>query len=113
MGGLLRYINEKYPGAHQPGVNYVSVIAQSVQGGLDQLNFAGILASGSYTALAGDGRAVGDGITPVAAAALKGANNIVVSGDNPVYHSNFIGPVRIALYPGMVASTSSNSGTTS
>ena len=102
--GLLRYINKNYPGAHQPGVKYVSVISESVQGvSGSNLNLAGILAAGSYTALAGDTRAVGDGIIPVAAATLEGATNIVLGGGDsaigPVYHSNFIGPLRAASLP--------------
>ncbi len=101
--GLLRYINTKYPGAHIPGVNYVSIITESVKGGLVEGNPVGLLASGSYTALAGDGGASGDGIIPVSAATLSGATNIILGGRDsvtgPVYHSNFIGPVRIPNLP--------------
>ena len=101
--GLLRYINTKYPGAHIPGVNYVSIITESVKGGLVGPNPAGLLASGSYTALAGDGGASGDGLIPVSAATLSGATNIILGGEGsvtgPIYHSNFIGPVKVANLP--------------
>ena len=109
--GLLKYVNERFPGAHREpdGVRYVAVGAGSVRGALPFALPFGLGGGGgedaadggrdddgdgvawleralgwaSYFALCGDGGARGDGITPLAGALLEGegVRHVVLDGD--------------------------------
>lgn len=68
----LGFVNETYPGAFYPDVKYICVAGRAVPG---QANW---IAYQSYKLTIGEGEAWGDGITPIAAAHLPGANNIVI-----------------------------------
>jgi len=95
--GLLTYINTNFPGAHERGVDYVSVIGKAVTGELAlTASPEQVLASLSYGALCGNGKSEGDGIIPIKTATLAGARNIVVESAK---HSNFIPtPFRQAIF---------------
>eukprot|EP00547_Thalassionema_nitzschioides_P018739 CAMPEP_0194253880 /NCGR_PEP_ID=MMETSP0158-20130606/30852_1 /TAXON_ID=33649 /ORGANISM="Thalassionema nitzschioides, Strain L26-B" /LENGTH=557 /DNA_ID=CAMNT_0038991723 /DNA_START=41 /DNA_END=1711 /DNA_ORIENTATION=+ len=92
--GLLKYINDRWPGAYfSPSIQYTCVASSAVTGkvGLDLDN---LLAFASYFALIGQGDVDGDGITPVGGALLDGAKSIVLdnnNGDNnPIYHADVL-----------------------
>jgi hypothetical protein len=90
--GLLKYITERYPGAYEKNVKYYTVIGTGTQGRLGFGNslidtIESLLGYISYSVLAGDGNTKGDGLIPVEAAKLKGAELITV---NNVKHSDFI-----------------------
>lgn len=87
--GLLTYINDRYPGAHEAkaGVQYVSVAGASVTGQKLSFKIEEFVAFVSYLFLSGKGDVSGDGIIPVETASLSGAKQIVVDG---VQHSNYI-----------------------
>ncbi|MCS6959345.1 MAG: lipase [Pseudanabaenaceae cyanobacterium SKYGB_i_bin29] len=70
----LGFVNENYPGAFHPEVRYVCVAGEAVKGEDSWLAYQ------SYKLTIGDGNSSGDGITPVAAAHLAGATNIVIPG---------------------------------
>ena len=78
--GLLRFVEERYPGAHfaKDGLRYLTVGSKAVTGQLpfaegNERKLEGILALASYLPLCGDGYTVGDGITPLSCAHLDGA----------------------------------------
>lgn len=77
----LDFVNQTYPGAFHPGVRYVCLAGKSVYG---QKTMSGWFTYNSYVLTAGAGDCWGDGITPIAAAHLEGAKNLVVEA---VYHS--------------------------
>jgi triacylglycerol esterase/lipase EstA (alpha/beta hydrolase family) len=77
----LDFVNQTYPGAFYPQIRYVCVAGKAVYG---QRRPGQWLAYSSYKLTCGEGNGWGDGITPVAAAHLEGAKNIVLEG---VYHS--------------------------
>jgi triacylglycerol esterase/lipase EstA (alpha/beta hydrolase family) len=90
----LNFVNQTYPGAFHTDVRYVCVAGQSVQGQRWGGGWQGWLAQSSYQLTCGTGGCWGDGITPIAAAHLDGAQNIVVAGaghspkrDRPWYGS--------------------------
>ena len=90
--GLLKYITEKYPGAYEKKVKYYSVIGSVTKGnigiGSGLLNtIQELLAYISYKVLSGNGSEEGDGLIPITAAALPGAELIKVRS---AYHSDFI-----------------------
>lgn len=101
--GLLRYVDERYPGAFLPKVQYTSVVGTGVGGALpwDAAEGAGAAAGGgfapkaleslvgftSYLPLSGDGEQLGDGIVPVSIGVLPGSREVLLDG---VRHANFV-----------------------
>jgi pimeloyl-ACP methyl ester carboxylesterase len=75
----LGFVNDNYPGAFHPNVKYVCVAGKSVYG---EKKLSGWLAYSSYELTCGVGNTWGDGITPIEAAHLDGAENLVVEGAN-------------------------------
>jgi len=84
--GLLKYVNDRWPGAHWDDIKYTCIASKGVAGEL-KLNLDSILGYVSYFALIGDGGVEGDGITPVKAALLEGAESIVL---DDVYHADVL-----------------------
>ena len=84
--GLLKYINDRWPGAFWEDIKYTCVASTSVSG---KLEFAldSALAYASYFALSGQGDVPGDGITPVQGALLEGAESIVL---DDIFHADVI-----------------------
>ncbi|MEN9234105.1 MAG: hypothetical protein Q6J44_06100 [Gloeomargarita sp. DG02_4_bins_56] len=74
----LEFVNSRYPGAYHPEVQYICIAGEAVQGRKWTLAYE------SYRLTVGKGEVWGDGITPVAAAHLEGAENITLPG---VWHS--------------------------
>ncbi|MFN3359836.1 MAG: esterase/lipase family protein [Pseudanabaenaceae cyanobacterium] len=68
----LGFVNDNYPGAFHPEVRYVCVAGEAIPGRKSWLAYQ------SYKLTIGEGDTRGDGITPVAAAHLDGATNIVI-----------------------------------
>ena len=77
----LDFVKINYPGAFHPQVRYVCAAGKSVFG---KRGFGTWLAYKSYELTVGKGETWGDGITPVEAAHLDGAENLVLEG---VWHS--------------------------
>ncbi|MDB9315413.1 hypothetical protein PN462_20025 [Spirulina sp. CS-785/01] len=77
----LDFVNQSYPGAFYPQVKYVCVAGKAVYG---QRRLGSWLAYSSYEITCGVGNCWGDGITPIVAAHLEGAENLTLEG---VYHS--------------------------
>lgn len=77
----LDFVKIHYPGAFHPQVRYVCVTGRAVFG---KRSFGTWLAYKSYELTVGKGDTWGDGITPVEAAHLDGAENLVLDG---VWHS--------------------------
>jgi triacylglycerol esterase/lipase EstA (alpha/beta hydrolase family) len=73
----LDFVNDHYPGAFHPTVQYVCVAGKSVYG-IKKLGQW--LAYSSYELTSGQGSTWGDGIIPIASAHLDGAKNLVVDG---------------------------------
>jgi pimeloyl-ACP methyl ester carboxylesterase len=75
-------VNELFPGALHPGIRYLCVAGDAVDGA----------SSGRvrrrYERFGGDGRVGGDGKVPVQSALLPGAESLVLDG---VYHGRFFG----------------------
>ena len=84
----LDFVNQTYPGAHHaPAVRYLCVAGRAIAGAPNpwrQRAPGAWLAYQSYGITSGDGRAWGDGITPIAAAHLAGADNHTLDG---IWHS--------------------------
>ncbi len=77
----LDFVNNNYPGAFYPSVRYICVAGKTIFGEY----FSGKwLAYSSYQQTCGVGNTWGDGITPIVAAHLEGAENIVIEN---VFHS--------------------------
>ncbi|MBE9099556.1 esterase/lipase family protein [Vacuolonema iberomarrocanum] len=76
----LDFVKDNYPGAFYPNVRYICVAGKSIQGSRWRSWFA----YSSYEQTCGDGDRWGDGITPIEAALLDGAENHVL---DHVYHS--------------------------
>jgi triacylglycerol esterase/lipase EstA (alpha/beta hydrolase family) len=76
----LDFVQQTYPGAFYPDVNYVCVAGKALYGKRPTNWFA----YNSYQLTSGEGNCWGDGITPVAAAHLEGATNLTLEG---VMHS--------------------------
>jgi pimeloyl-ACP methyl ester carboxylesterase len=74
----LDFVNTEYPGAYHPDIEYICIAGQAVQGRKGTLTYE------SYRLTCGQGDVWGDGITPVMAAHLAGAENITLAG---VWHS--------------------------
>jgi len=77
----LDFVSQNYPGAFYSDVRYVCIAGKAVFG---QRSWKTWLAYNSYTLTCGDGNCWGDGITPISAAHLDGAENLVF---DDVYHS--------------------------
>ncbi|ABA22355.1 conserved hypothetical protein [Trichormus variabilis ATCC 29413] len=73
----LDFVNNNYPGAFYQNVRYVCVAGKTVFG---ERRRGGWLAYSSYQLTCGTGNTWGDGITPIAAAHLIGAENLVIEG---------------------------------
>jgi triacylglycerol esterase/lipase EstA (alpha/beta hydrolase family) len=79
----LDFVNNTYPGAFYPDVRYICVAGKSIYGQL-RWNFRDWFTYSSYRLTGGEGCTWGDGVTPIAAAHMEGAVNLVL--DN-VQHS--------------------------
>jgi triacylglycerol esterase/lipase EstA (alpha/beta hydrolase family) len=75
----LNFVNDNYPGAFHPGVKYVCVAGKSIYG---EKTLSRWLAYSSYELTCGVGNTWGDGITPIEAAHLDGAENLTIEGAN-------------------------------
>jgi triacylglycerol esterase/lipase EstA (alpha/beta hydrolase family) len=75
----LDFVNNNYPGAFYSNVRYVCVAGKTIFGERRRGRW---LAFSSYQLTCGQGNSWGDGITPIAAAHLEGAENLVVEGVN-------------------------------
>lgn len=75
----LDFVNKNYPGAFYHNVRYVCVAGKTIFGERRRGKW---LAYSSYELTCGQGNCWGDGITPIAAAHLEGAENLVVEGVN-------------------------------
>lgn len=74
----LDFVNDNYPGAfYNSQVCYVCVAGKSIFG---QRQRGSWLAYSSYRLTCGEGNCWGDGITPIAAAHLEGADNLILEG---------------------------------
>lgn len=76
----LDFVNQTYPGAYFASVNYTCVAGKSVFGRRWRTWFT----YNSYQITSGTGNCWGDGITPISAAHLPDAQNVVLER---VYHS--------------------------
>ncbi|MGB8702408.1 MAG: alpha/beta fold hydrolase [Thermosynechococcaceae cyanobacterium] len=79
----LNFVNDAYPGAFHPSVRYICVAGKAVYG---QPSFrpGQWFTYQSYRLTCGEGTCWGDGVTPLAAAQLSGAINLVLDA---VQHS--------------------------
>lgn len=73
----LNFVNDNYPDATYPEVEYICVAGKSIYG---EKKLGQWLAYSSYEMTCGDGNVWGDGITPIVAAHLAGAKNITIEG---------------------------------
>ncbi|GAC1461359.1 MAG: lipase [Chamaesiphon sp.] len=73
----LDFVKINYPGAFYPQVRYVCVAGKAIYG---KQQLGQWLAYSSYKLTCGQGNCWGDGITPITAAHLEGANNLVLEG---------------------------------
>lgn len=71
----LDFVNQTYPGAFYRNVRYVCVAGKAIFG---QRQWGQWFAYSSYELTCGQGTCWGDGITPIAAAHLDGAENVVL-----------------------------------
>jgi hypothetical protein len=76
----LDFVNQTYPGAFLDSVRYVCIASKAVYGERWRTWFT----YNSYQLTSGEGATWGDGITPIAAAHLDGAENLTLEN---VYHS--------------------------
>lgn len=77
----LDFVKDNYPGAFYPNVRYVCVAGKAICGDRSWGNW---FTYSSYELTLGQGNCWGDGITPIEAAHLDGAENITLDG---VFHS--------------------------
>ncbi len=73
----LDFVKDNYPGAFYPDIHYICVAGKAVYG---QRRLGSWLAYNSYQLTCGQGNCWGDGITPIAAAHLEGATNLILKG---------------------------------
>jgi triacylglycerol esterase/lipase EstA (alpha/beta hydrolase family) len=73
----LNFVNNNYPGAFYSRINYVCLAGKSIYG---EQRLGQWLAYNSYKLTCGEGNSWGDGITPIIAAHLQGAVNLVLEG---------------------------------
>ena len=76
----LDFVNTTYPGAFYSNVRYVCIAGKSIVG--QRGRFGPSFAYQSYQLTCGSGECWGDGITPITAAHLEGAENITLDGVN-------------------------------
>jgi len=79
----LNFVNTNYSGAFYPDVRYVCVAGKTIYGERSR-QWAKWFSYKSYELTLGKGECWGDGVTPVEAALLEGAENLVLEG---VMHS--------------------------
>ncbi|RMH67918.1 MAG: lipase [Cyanobacteria bacterium J003] len=72
----LDFVNTTYPGAYYGQIRYVCLAGKAIYG-TSRGSFANWLTYQSYKLTCGEGACWGDGVTPVAAAHLEGAENLV------------------------------------
>ena len=77
----LDFVNNNYPGAFYPNVRYICVAGKTVFGSRISTKW---LTYSSYQQTCGVGNTWGDGITPIVAAHLEGAENLIIEN---VFHS--------------------------
>jgi len=77
----LDFVNQTYPGAWETDVTYACYAGKAVFG---EPSWRTWFTYNSYKITGGEGRCWGDGITPIPAAHLEGATNVVLE---EVYHS--------------------------
>ena len=77
----LDFVKVYYPGAFHPNVRYICIAGKAIYG---QQKLGSLLAYNSYKITIGNGNVWGDGITPIEAAHLEGAENIILEN---VWHS--------------------------
>lgn len=77
----LDFVNQNYPGAFEQDVSYICIAGRSIYGKRD---WNGWFTYNSYQITGGRGECWGDGITPIDAAHLESAKNLVFE---QVYHS--------------------------
>lgn len=75
----LDFVNHNYPGAFYKNVRYVCIAGKTIFG---ERRLGSWFAHSSYELTCGEGNTWGDGITPMAAAHLEGAENLVIEGVN-------------------------------
>jgi len=73
----LDFVKDFYPGAFYPSVRYVCVAGKAIYG---DRRLGSWLAYSSYQLTCGEGHTWGDGIVPIEAAHLEGAENITIEG---------------------------------
>ncbi|MEH1841847.1 MAG: lipase [Nostoc sp.] len=73
----LDFVTNNYPGAFYKNVRYICVAGKTIFG---QKRRGSWLAYSSYQLTCGKGNTWGDGITPIEAAHLQGAENLVIEG---------------------------------
>ena len=73
----LNFVNDHYPDAMYPEVRYICIAGKSIYGAK---KIGRWLAYSSYEMTCGEGNVWGDGITPIVAAHLVGATNIIIEG---------------------------------
>lgn len=73
----LDFVTNNYPGAFYKNVHYVCVAGKTIFG---QRRPGSWLAYSSYQLTCGQGNTWGDGITPITAAHLEGAENLIIEG---------------------------------
>jgi len=73
----LNFVNDNYPGAFYPQINYVCLAGKSIYG---EQGLSKWLTYNSYKLTCGQGNSWGDGITPIVSAHLPGAVNLVLEG---------------------------------
>jgi triacylglycerol esterase/lipase EstA (alpha/beta hydrolase family) len=90
----LDFVNHNYPGAFYKNVRYICVAGKSIFG---QRRPGSWLAYSSYQLTCGQGSTWGDGITPIEAAHLQGAENIVIDAvrHSPRNPNNWYGSPEI------------------
>jgi pimeloyl-ACP methyl ester carboxylesterase len=87
--GLLSYVEDRYPGAYHEDIRYLTVGSKAQKGALPGSGaglISGTLAFVSYLPICGDGFTEGDGITPITACHLEGAEQREVDA----YHIDFV-----------------------
>ena len=79
----LDFVNNQYPGAFHSEVHYVCVAGKAVLG-QRSWRLSQMFTYNSYKLTCGDGECWGDGVTPIEAAHLEGAENLILED---VWHS--------------------------
>eukprot|EP00884_Botryococcus_braunii_P005659 jgi/Botrbrau1/15094/Bobra.0255s0007.1 len=85
--GILTYVRDSCPGNYHPEINYVTVAGKAVEGakfGDRKASLFRQLVGAGYLTVCGSADVWGDGIVPLPAAHLEGAEQITLEG---VYHS--------------------------